>query len=249
MVAKRNNTKKSSVAVRVCGGAVLSCALVACLGMGIASAGAAPVAGNLFGISSISQPATASESSSFSVSDTALEDSVLTTAASRDISQGIADITAEEKAKKEAEEAARQAKAQQSAAQQALQGLSAVDWSDKDAFIAEWTERINNYLAGSPLAGYGETFATAAWENQVDPRWSPAISNTESSKGANCFLPHNAWGWGQSSWGSWEQAINAHVAGLAQGYGYTISYDKAKRYCPPNYDNWYHDTLSQMKSI
>ena len=93
------------------------------------------------------------------------------------------------------------------------------------------------------------TFATAAWEYGVDPRWSPAISNTESSKGANCFRDHNAWGWGQSSWGSWEEAINAHVAGLASNYGYSITYAFAAKYCPPNTDHWFNATLSQMQMI
>ena len=119
----------------------------------------------------------------------------------------------------------------------------------QEEFIAEWTARIDAYLAGSPLEGQGVTFATAAWNNGVDPRWSPAISNTESSKGANCFLPHNAWGWGQSSWSSWEEAINAHVAGLKSNYGYSITYSHAMKYCPPNYDNWFNSTLSEMKRI
>ena len=100
------------------------------------------------------------------------------------------------------------------------------------------------------LGGKGrETFAQAAWENGIDPRWSPAISNTESTKGRVCFKSHNAWGWDQSSWSNWDTAIRAHVAGLARGYGFTISYAYAQRYCPPNYDNWYRDTLNQMQLI
>ena len=121
--------------------------------------------------------------------------------------------------------------------------------SDRDSFIAEWTARIDAYLAGSPLAGQGVTFATAAWDYGVDPRWSPAISCAESGKGAACFLPHNAWGWGAVSWGSWEEAINAHVAGLARGYGYTITYEAAAKYCPPNANHWYNTVLGQMNSI
>ena len=74
-------------------------------------------------------------------------------------------------------------------------------------------------------------------------------SNTESTKGAHCFLPCNAWGWGQSSWGSWEEAINAHVAGLASVYGYSITYNAAVTYCPPNAAHWFASTLAQMKSI
>ena len=150
----------------------------------------------------------------------------------------------------EAAKAEQQAKAAQDSAASALASLPDVDFSvGKEAFIAEWTQRIDAYLAGSPLAGQGVTFATAAWDNGVDPRWSPAISNTESSKGAHCFLPYNAWGWGDRSWSNWEDAINAHVAGLAQGYGYSITYANAAKYCPPNTDHWFNATLGQMQMI
>ena len=127
---------------------------------------------------------------------------------------------------------------------------SVVNWDmDQASFVAEWAPRIDAYLAGSPLEGQGATFANAAWTYGVDPRFSPAISNTESSKGRHCFRPHNAWGWGNSSWGSWEEAINAHVSGLARGYGYTINVAGAQKYCPPNWFNWYNNTLSEMNRI
>ena len=54
--------------------------------------------------------------------------------------------------------------------------------SDYDSFINEWTSRIDNYLAGSPMAGQGYNFAVAAWNTGVDPRWSPAIACIESTK-------------------------------------------------------------------
>lgn len=160
-------------------------------------------------------------------------------------------------AKAEAEMEAEAALLAQAAAQDgqdagsiATVDTGAVDWNvDQATFVATWTERIDAYLAGSPLAGQGKTFAEAAWNYGVDPRWSPAISNTESSKGLNCFKPHNAWGWGQMSWNSWEEAIDAHVAGLARGYGYTISVAGAKKYCPPNWFNWYNDTAREMMRI
>ena len=82
------------------------------------------------------------------------------------------------------------------------------------------------------MAGTGKVFAEAAWDYGVDPRWSPAISNTESSKGLYCSGSCNAWGWGGCSWGSWEEAIRDHVAGLARGYGYTISVEAAKKVLP-----------------
>lgn len=128
--------------------------------------------------------------------------------------------------------------------------LEPVDWTvGRKAFVEEWTRRIDKFLAGSNLAGYGKVFAEAAWENGVDPRFSPAISNTESGRGSECFLPYNAWGWGSSTWNDWETAIRDHVAGLAEVYGYTVSYEAAGIYCPPNQDNWYHMTITAMASI
>lgn len=125
-----------------------------------------------------------------------------------------------------------------------------VDWdSDKESFVAEWTSRIDAYLAGSPLAGYGATFAEAAWDYGVDPRFSPAIAMVESSLGRVCFRPHNAWGWGSSSWASWEEAIVAHVRGLATGYGGQLTYAGAQKYCPPNADHWYASVLANMEKI
>jgi type II secretory pathway pseudopilin PulG len=125
-----------------------------------------------------------------------------------------------------------------------------VDWSsDKSAFVSQWAPRINNYLSGTPLAGYGEEFASAAWDYGVDPRWSPAISYVESSCGAHCFRSHNAWGWGNYSFDSWEEAIPAHVAYLGRKYGSTLTYSAAQTYCPPNASHWYNTCLSQMNQI
>ena len=121
--------------------------------------------------------------------------------------------------------------------------------SDRESFVAEWAPRIDAYLAGSPLAGQGTTFAEAAWEYGCDPRLSPAISTVESSTGRVCFRPYNAWGWGNSSWNSWEEAIWAHVAGLASGYGGQLTYAAAQKYCPPNADEWYASVLANMQSI
>jgi len=129
-------------------------------------------------------------------------------------------------------------------------GLPAVNWAvGRKVFVDKWTKRIDKYLDGSPLEGYGYAFAEAAWDRGVDPRWSPAISNTESSKGAICFLPCNAWGWGDSEWDDWDSAIRDHVAGLASVYGYCITPEAAAIYCPPNSVVWYANTFSEMARI
>lgn len=121
--------------------------------------------------------------------------------------------------------------------------------NERSAYVAEWAPRINAYLAGSALAGTGETFAGAAYDYGVDPRFSPAISAVESSKGAKCFKAHNAWGWGRSSWGSWEEAIRAHVAGLARSYGGELTKGAAQKYCTSNPSGWYSNVSAQMATI
>lgn len=187
-----------------------------------------------------------------------VERTQLATPLACDISAGLQAMTTRlEEERRAAEEAARIAEQNHIKEVNALKeqysqpsGLSEVDWNvGKAAFMEEWTRRIDAYLSGSNLDGYGETFAEAAWEYGVDPRWSPAISNTESSKGSSCFLPHNAWGWGASSWSNWTDAIWAHVAGLSAGYGYGLTQSAAATYCPPNSTNWYNNTLSEMKRI
>ena len=269
LVAKRPTKRNTSLAAKAIAVGCASCLVAGCIGIGIASAGvAAPSDVDSFGIdaASVSEGADVFEQEPSDGASRAA--STLTSVAVRDISQGIAAIEAEEEAARiAAEEAARaeeeariaaaeaakaeqQAQAAREAAADALAGLPDVDWSvGEDEFVSTWTARIDAYLAGSPLAGQGRTFAEAAWNNGVDPRWSPAISNTESSKGAHCFAPYNAWGWGDSSWSSWEEAINAHLAGLAANYGYSITYAFAVKYCPPNADHWFNATLSQMKLI
>jgi len=136
--------------------------------------------------------------------------------------------------------------------------IDGADWHmTQEQFIAEWAPRIDAYLEGSPLEGNGATFAAMSFHYCIDPRWSPAISNTESSKGRVCIRPYNAWGWGAADsdpynlaaeWSSWEEGIEAHVRGLANGYGYTISKSAAEKYCSTP-DSWYANTLSEMAKI
>lgn len=133
---------------------------------------------------------------------------------------------------------------------------SAPATSTKDAFIAQWTSRINNYLAGSPMAGTGAAFAEAAWNTGVDPRWSPAIAAIESTKGL--YVPygnsHNAWGWTSGSggfrrFGSWSEGIYAHVSYLGSTYGASLTPSAAKKYCPPTWQDWYNKVAAQMNRI
>lgn len=140
-----------------------------------------------------------------------------------------------------------------SAASSAASSASAshVGWSaDKSDFVSQWAPRIDAYLAGSPTAGTGEYYAAAAWDNGVDPRWAPAISYVESSKGAACFRSHNAWGYGSYSFGSWEEGINRIVGALGGSlYGGYLTREAAATYCPSSADHWYNSCAAQMALI
>ncbi len=245
-----------SVVFKLVAVAVATVAIAIVVGLGFASAGNSGIVQDQ-PVQPDQAQASAAPSSDVSSGEQA---SVLLSGVHRDMSASVAEVQAQEEAiriaaeeKARAEEQAaieRVNAAKASSAANGGIGVYDVDFSvGKDAFVSEWTNRINNYLAGSPLAGYGSTFAEAAWKYGVDPRWSPAISNTESTKGSNCFAWHNAWGWTGGSWSSWGSAIDSHVRGLADIYGYTISYSNAQKYCPPNYDNWYRDTLGEMRKI
>lgn len=269
---KRSIRSTSRAAAKVVGLMCVSCVLAGCLGIGFATAqGGASLDVQTFGIASTSaeesSAATGDSLSDVAADASATETTRLASASTRSISKSTAAIDSEreaerlaaEEAQRAEDEAHRQAAEGHRASQLAgdsgssseATGLAEVDWSlSKAEFVSEWTARIDAYLAGSSLAGYGSLFAEASWEYGIDPRFSPAISNTESTKGANCFRSHNAWGWmGDTTWGSWEESIPAHAQGLAKGYGYTISLANANKYCPPTYEDWYEKTLAQMKLI
>ena len=176
-----------------------------------------------------------------------MRDQVAEAAAAEAYAQAEEEGASEEEAETQAKEAAKEA-ASNVTAETVANGD--VGWGmDRDDFVDEWSKRIDTYLEGSPLEGQGENFAEAAWDYGVDPRWSPAIANTESTKGEYTFADHNAWGWGSEGWNSWDEAIDTHVKGLAEGYGSTISEESAEKYCPPNAEEWYDQTLDQMNQI
>lgn len=256
-VNKRVAVSCSGAASRLFAGVLATLVVVGCVGIGFASAG-----NDTSSTDKVNDIPVASEQISFSdkYSKSSSEAFILETSAHRDVSGGFAEIEAEEIAAAEAAaEAARlheadcikQGKeAQAASASNGGMNVYDVDFGvGREAFVNEWTTRINKYLEGSNLAGYGATFAEAAWEYGVDPRWSPAISNTESGKAAHCSAWHNAWGWTGGAWSNWVSAIYDHVKGLSEIYGFTISFANAQQYCPPNFNNWYRDTLYEMSLI
>lgn len=232
------------------------------INLNLSSAGAGSTTISTLGLSETSSLDTNAQDIAARDGFAAGEGSLLTKATNRNIDKAVDEMLAREEAERRAAEEARlAAEAAKKAELEALQAraeadasianLEVVDWTmSHDQFVAYWGARIDVFLAGFPLAGQGVAFAEAAWNYGIDPRLSPAISNTESTRGRSCFLPYNAWGWGSSSWGSWEEAIDAHVRGLKNGgYGPMITYWGAQKYCPPSPDSWYRNTLYAMSLI
>lgn len=133
----------------------------------------------------------------------------------------------------------------------AIEGCDPIDWSMSDEeIIAEWAPRIDAYLEGFPLEGYGEAFVKAGLKYGVDPRMSVAISNTESTRGKNCFASHNCWGWMDHSFDTWDEGIEEHAALLAgRLYRSTLDEKTAQTYCPPTWQTWLNDTLYAARCI
>ncbi|MFA5802965.1 MAG: hypothetical protein WC911_10935 [Thermoleophilia bacterium] len=96
----------------------------------------------------------------------------------------------------------------------------------------------------SPMVGYGRAFVSAGRTYGVDPFLVVSIAGKESSWGKDCFLPFNAWGWGDVYFKNWEDAIFSYTRCLSEEYiqkGRTTPAVIAPIYCPPNYAEWTRD--------
>lgn len=105
---------------------------------------------------------------------------------------------------------------------------------------------INIFLTevDSPLVGYGRAFVSAGRTYGVDPFLVVSIAGKESSWGEHCFLPYNAWGWGDLYFRDWEDAIFNYTRCLSVEYiqkGRTTPAVIAPIYCPPNSAEWTRD--------
>jgi hypothetical protein len=110
--------------------------------------------------------------------------------------------------------------------------------------------RINRNNA--PLADYAEKFVEVANKYDLDYRLLPAIATVESSGGKSNFRSYNAWGWGNKSFGSFEEGIETVGKGLKTGYidkGRDTVDEIAPVYCPPNASNWVRSVNQFMIEI
>lgn len=166
----------------------------------------------------------------------------------------------EEEAKRRAEEEARAETARLQQIQQSQrtqQTLQARNFTREAPLLVDNQSQVNTidlYLLskGSPMVGYGRAFVSAGKTFGVDPFLVVAISGKESSFGKYNFKPYNAWGWGDSEWKNWEDAIFRYTAFLSKEY---IKKDLitipliGPIYCPPNYKAWILDVTFFYKEL
>lgn len=93
-------------------------------------------------------------------------------------------------------------------------------------------DQVRNHLGDRPLAEYSELIASSCSLYGMDPYWFCTIAITESGGGQHCFLPYNAWGYGQYSWSSWEESIPSFIQHFVQGYGSGLDASSHLTYCP-----------------
>ncbi len=141
------------------------------------------------------------------------------------------------------EEALKLAQAQQAARAKPITPLSVNTLLVGDQSQAR---AIDIYLTeqGSPMVNYGRAFVSAGRAFGVDPFLVVAISGKESSWGKDCFLPYNAWGWGDVSYASVEDAIFNYTRCFGEEYihkGRTTPEVISPIYCPPNNGSWTRD--------
>ena len=108
---------------------------------------------------------------------------------------------------------------------------------------AAWVDRLNGFLAGSPMAGMGSSFYNAAVSRGLDPRLSASIAKIESNLGRAIPGGYNAFGmtagtapghgrngrW--QAFSSWQDAIESNAAFIKSHWGSVSSPYSMKGYC------------------
>jgi len=128
------------------------------------------------------------------------------------------------------------------------QELEAID--EKQERASRIVEFFNG--RGAPLGEYADVFVEVADKYELDWRLLPAIATIESGGGKFNFKPFNAWGWGQVSFGSFEEGIETVGRGLKEGYldrGLVEVEDIAVVYCPPNSVHWASSVRQFMEEL
>jgi hypothetical protein len=102
--------------------------------------------------------------------------------------------------------------------------LALAKWAALPDRGGNWINRIDNYLAKTPLRGQGRTFYLSAVDAGIEPRLMPAIAMIESGGGratanTNNFFGRKAVGGGYASWPTKEEAIKNQGRYISKMWG------------------------------
>lgn len=119
---------------------------------------------------------------------------------------------------------------------------------------AQKVVKVHDFLVSrnAPLADYATQIVQDADKYGIDYRLVAAISIMESSGGMYDFRSYNAWGWGNFSFSSYDQSIDAMSGYLKSEYinlGLTSPFTIAPKYCPPNSYHWAAAVSSYMEQM
>ena len=102
--------------------------------------------------------------------------------------------------------------------------LTMVKWAALPDRGGNWINRIDQYLARTPLMGRGRVFYLAAVDAGIEPRLMPAIAMVESGAGRananrNNFFGRRAPGGGWMAWATPEIAIGNQARYISNMWG------------------------------
>lgn len=129
---------------------------------------------------------------------------------------------------------------------------SMVKWAALPERGGNWINRIDSYLARTPLNGQGRTFYLAAVDAGIEPRLMPAIAMIESGGGrananSNNFFGRRAVGGGWAAWPTKEIAIQNQASYISKMWGRTSSPYEMKGYATGG--TWTGKVASEMARI
>jgi len=130
--------------------------------------------------------------------------------------------------------------------------LTMVKWAALPNRGGNWINRIDSYLARTPLNGQGRTFYLAAVDAGIEPRLMPAIAMVESGGGrananTNNFFGRKAAGGGWAGWPTKEIAIQNQAHYISKMWGRTSSPFEMKGYATST--TWKAKVAGQMARI
>jgi len=100
---------------------------------------------------------------------------------------------------------------------------------------AEKVAKIEYYLRGSPLSGYGDWMVTEGERTGINPFLCPAVAEAESSLGRALCGSCNAWGMLGCSFSSWQNGITRWFDNCILHWGQAQSSYEMAGYCVPDH--------------